>query len=192
MPAILNKIDHYVQSFLRIVSLALFSALGILLITNVILRLINDLINYLIVKGYNNIADAIKGSLPITSFHWFDEIVEFLFAALVFYGAAALWGSKKHFCVGDLISKHLKNQKQIIFYRLFINIVCTTFMAILFWFSLRLTIRSTEVTTVFQIPKSILYSSMPISSFVMLVYSIFDILNELRPLFKPRAPAEND
>ena len=28
---------------------------------------------------------------PIASLHWFDEIIELLYAYLVFYGAAALW-----------------------------------------------------------------------------------------------------
>ena len=54
--------------------------------------IVNDLINFLSVNGYVNIAEAIKNLLPVTSFHWFDEIVELSFAALVFYGAAALWG----------------------------------------------------------------------------------------------------
>jgi TRAP-type C4-dicarboxylate transport system permease small subunit len=182
MTGILRKIDHYLQVVLRFISLAFFSALGILMIANVLLRLISDLINFLVVKGYNNIAEIIKDILPITSFHWFDEIVEFFFAALVFYGAAALWGAKRHFSVGDWISQRLPGEKSKAVYRIIICLISTTFMGILFWFSLRLTLRSTEVTTVFQIPKSILYSSMPISSLIMLSYSVCDVLGELRGL----------
>jgi len=183
MTGILRKIDQYLQAVLRFISLAFFSALGILLIANVLLRLIGDLINFLVVKGYGNIAEIIKDILPITSFHWFDEIVEFFFAALVFYGAAALWGAKRHFCVGDWISQRLPGERSRTVYRIIVCLISTTFMTILFWFSLRLTIRSTEVTTVFQIPKSILYSSMPISSFIMMIYSVCDVLGELRRLF---------
>lgn len=183
MTAILRKIDQYLQVVLRFISLAFFSALGILMIANVLLRLISDLINFLVVNGYNNIAEIIKDILPITSFHWFDEIVEFFFAALVFYGAAALWGAKRHFSVGDWISERLPGEKSKGVYRIIICLISTTFMGIFFWFSLRLTLRSTEVTTVFQIPKSILYSSMPISSFIMLSYSVCDVLGELRRLF---------
>jgi TRAP-type C4-dicarboxylate transport system permease small subunit len=182
MTGILRKIDHYLQVVLRFISLAFFSALGILMIANVLLRLISDLINFLVVQGYNNIAEIIKDILPITSFHWFDEIVEFFFAALVFYGAAALWGAKRHFSVGDWISQRLPGEKSKAVYRIIICLISTTFMGILFWFSLRLTLRSTEVTTVFQIPKSILYSSMPISSLIMLSYSVCDVLGELRGL----------
>jgi TRAP-type C4-dicarboxylate transport system permease small subunit len=182
MTGILRKIDQYLQAVLRFISLVFFSALGILMIANVLLRLIGDLINFLVVKGYSNIAEIIKDILPITSFHWFDEIVEFFFASLVFYGAAALWGAKRHFSVGDWISQRLPGEKSKVVYQIFICLISTTFMGIFFWFSLRLTLRSTEVTTVFQIPKSILYSSMPISSFIMLSYSVCDVFGELRRL----------
>jgi TRAP-type C4-dicarboxylate transport system permease small subunit len=76
----------------------------------------------------------------------------------------------------------LPGEKSKAVYRIIICLISTTFMGILFWFSLRLTLRSTEVTTVFQIPKSILYSSMPISSLIMLSYSVCDVLGELRGL----------
>ncbi len=32
--------------------------------------------------------------VPIVSLHWFDEIIELIYAYLVFYGAAALWISQ--------------------------------------------------------------------------------------------------
>ncbi len=44
---------------------------------------------------------------PVVSLHWFDEIIELLYAYLVFYGAAALWITREHLCVGDWISGRL-------------------------------------------------------------------------------------
>ena len=183
MIATLKIIDTWVQAILRWISMGFFCFLGVLLASNVLLRLINDLISKLTVLGYENMAESIKAVLPVTSFHWLDEIVELSFAALVFYGAAALWGAKLHFSVGDWISPRLKSAKMQSLYRMFIYLICIAFMATLFWFSLRLTLRSTELTTVFQMKKSILYSCMPISALIMLVYSIFDFLGELRNFF---------
>ena len=44
---------------------------------------------------------------PVVSLHWFDEIIELLYAYLVFYGAAALWITREHLSVGDWISGRL-------------------------------------------------------------------------------------
>jgi TRAP-type C4-dicarboxylate transport system permease small subunit len=188
----LKKLDSWVQKILRLISMTIFSALGLLMVVNVLLRLTNDLINFLSVNGYVKIAEAIKNLLPVTSFHWFDEIVELSFAALVFYGAAALWGAKLHFSVGDWITPRLPNQRLKILYKMFIYLICVAFMGILFWFSMRLTLRSTELTTVFQIKKSVLYSCMPISALIMLIYSIFDFLGTVKDLFsgEPKKPPE--
>lgn len=179
----LKIIDTWVQKILGWISMTFFCFLGLLLGANVLLRLITDLINKLTVLGYESMAELIKSILPVTSFHWLDEIVELSFAALVFYGAAALWGAKLHFSVGDWISPRLKSVRLKCFYRMFIYLICIAFMGTLFWFSLRLTLRSTELTTVFQIKKSVLYSCIPISASIMLVYSIFDFLGELRNFF---------
>ncbi len=179
----LKIIDTWVQRILGWISMTFFCFLGLLLAANVLLRLITDLINKLTVLGYESIAESIKSILPVTSFHWLDEIVELSFAALVFYGAAALWGAKLHFSIGDWISPRLKSTRLKCFYRMFIYLICIAFMGTLFWFSLRLTLRSTELTTVFQIKKSVLYSCIPISSLIMLIYSIFDFLGELKKFF---------
>lgn len=183
MIAMLKKIDYWTQKLLRTLSISIFCALGLLLVTNVLLRLTNDLINALSIRGYEALAEGIKGILPVTSFHWLDEIVELSFAALVFYGAAALWGAKLHFSVGDWITPRIKSLKLQSLYRMMIFLICIVFMVTLFWFSLRLTLRSTEMTTVFQIKKSILYSCIPISALIMSIYSVFDFLAELKRFF---------
>ena len=179
----LKIIDIWVQRILRWISMGFFCFLGLLLAANVLLRLITDLINKLTVLGYESIAESIKSILPVTSFHWLDEIVELSFAALVFYGAAALWGAKLHFSVGDWISPRLKSARLKSAYRMFIYLICVAFMGVLFWFSLRLTLRASGLTTVFQLKQSILYSCMPISALIMLIYSMFDFLGELRNFF---------
>ena len=87
---VLKKADNIVRFLLKTVTLCMFAVLMIMIALNVFNRLV-----------------------PITSFHWLDEIIELCFAAMTFYGAAAVWiivseiGSKtglpilreKRFCV---------------------------------------------------------------------------------------------
>lgn len=179
----LKSLDKKIQRFLYYLSIALFSALGALLMANVILRLINDFINFLAGHGFENAAAAIKTLMPIASLHWFDEIVEMCFAWLVFFGSTALWAAKGHFSVGDFISRHISGYKPRVLYKMMVTAVCVVFIAVFFWFSLRLTLRSTELTTVFQIPKSILYGCMPVSSLIMLLYSLAELTADIKLLF---------
>lgn len=184
MIAMLKTIDIWVQRILRYIAMAMFSALAILLIANISLRLINDLIQFLSAHGLEGIASAIQSIVTINSFYWFDEVIELCFAALVFYGAAGLWCSKQHFSVGDWISPRIKNENLKQLYKLTILLISGIFMAILFWYSLKLTLKTNQVTTAFQIKQWILYSCVPISSLIMLIYSIVDIIVEGKKFFQ--------
>jgi TRAP-type C4-dicarboxylate transport system permease small subunit len=120
---------------------------------------------------------------PVVSLHWFDEIIELLYAYMVFYGAAALWITREHFSVGDWISGRLiRNPKAIRVYRLVIECLVLVFALIFFYYSQRLTSMAMDVTNVFAIPKKILYSCMPISGLVMAVYSLRNIALEIAGL----------
>jgi len=180
MIALIKTIDTWVQRILRYIAMTMFSILGLLLVANVSLRLVNDLVQFLQRHELESLSSFIQHLVPISSFHGFDEIIELSFAALVFYGAAGLWCAKLHFSVGDWISPRIKNVRLKHFYRLLILIISATFMAILFWFSLKLTLRTNQVTTVFQIKQWILYSCIPISSMIMLIYSVVDVIVEAK------------
>jgi TRAP-type C4-dicarboxylate transport system permease small subunit len=182
MVAFLKKLDFWTRKLLRFLVVVIFSALGILMILNVALRLSTDFSGYLARKGFAEASAFVKSLFPVASFHWFDEIVELCFASLVFYGAAALWAAKGHFNVGDWISSRLPGEKSRGLYKMTLSIISTAFMMIFFWFSLRLTMRTSELTTVFQMPKALLYSCMPVSSFIMLVYSLADIYMDVKYL----------
>jgi TRAP-type C4-dicarboxylate transport system permease small subunit len=151
--AILKKIDALTTAVLKYLTVALFLALTLIVTANVLLRI-----------------------FPFTSLHWTDEIVELCFAGLVFYGAAGVWMAKGHFSVGDWFGKAVKNERARNLYRLFLELVALGFAAVLFRFSLNLTLRAQEVTSVFQIPKKVLYSCMPISSFIMTAYSLVFVI----------------
>ena len=131
--------------------------------------------------------------VPVASLHWFDEIIEMLYAYLVFYGAAALWISREHFSVGNWIGNrmiHHANARHL--YRLVLEAVVLIFAWIFFYYSLRLTSLALDVTNVFAIPKSVLYSCMPVAGGIMIIYSARNMIVEIVPLFRRNAGAKTD
>ncbi|WP_409439032.1 TRAP transporter small permease [Psychromonas sp. GE-S-Ul-11] len=190
MVGLLQSIDIWVQRILRYIAITMFSILALLLIANISLRLINDLIQFLLVNGWEGTANFIQSVITINSFYWFDEIIELSFAALVFYGAAALWCAKLHFSVGDWITPRINSIRLQNLYKLLILLISATFMAILFWYSLKLTLRTNQVTTAFQIKQWILYSCVPISSMIMLIYSIVDVVIAAKRLLHGDHPVQ--
>jgi len=156
----LKTIDRIVLAVLKALTITLFLLLSLLVGANVLVRFV-----------------------PVASLHWFDEIVEMIYAGLVFYGAAALWITREHFSVSDWISGRLiRNPKAIRVYRLVIECLVLVFAMIFFYYSQRLTGMAMDVTNVFAIPKKILYSCMPISGLVMAVYSLRNIALEIAGL----------
>jgi TRAP-type C4-dicarboxylate transport system permease small subunit len=190
MASFFRSADILTRRLLRILAVLLFLALTLLLATNVALRLTNDLATVLSERGFADAAETVRGIIPIGSMHWFDEIVEMCFAALIFYGSASLWAEKGHFCVGDWISPRIRNVRAGTAYRLLIALFGAAFMAVFFRYSLSLALHSTELTTVFQIPKSFLYSCMPVSSLIMLAYSLADCLREGAALLRGSSGAD--
>ena len=174
--AILKALDKYVRAILSALAVMLFILLACILLLNVFLRVGNDLSIFLDRNGMQSLGSAVKSLLPLTSMHWFDEIVELTCSSMVFYGAAALWARRGHFSVGDWISGRLPWKRMAAFYQIVVTLVSVLFMAIFFWYSLRLTLNASELSTVFQIPKKVMYACMPISSFVMMCYSISQLV----------------
>jgi TRAP-type C4-dicarboxylate transport system permease small subunit len=162
MMGLLKRIDKVILKTLMAVTITIFVFLTILISANVFVRF-----------------------FPIVSLHWFDEIIELLYAYLVFYGSAALWISHEHFGVGDWIEKRVKNIRIRSVYRIIIELLVLCFVVIFFYYSLRLTLLARDVTNVFAIPKRVLYSCLPISGVIMILYSIRDLTVEITGMMKP-------
>jgi len=158
----LKSIDQVILKTLKVVTITSFAFLTILISANVFVRF-----------------------FPIVSLHWFDEIIELLYAYLVFYGAAALWISRDHFGVGDWIEKRIPDIRMRHIYRLIIELLVLCFVVIFFYYSLRLTILARDVTNVFAIPKRVLYSCLPVSGLIMIIYSIRNVTIEFVGIMKP-------
>lgn len=152
----LQLIDKAILTALKIVTIVSFSLLTLLVTANIIVRFV-----------------------PVFSLHWFDEIIELLFTSLVFYGAAALWILQGHIAVGGWIENSLRNVRLKHVYRLIIELMVMFFVLIFLFYSIRLTVLAQDVTNVFAIPKSILYSCLPVSGMIMAVYSLKNIIVEI-------------
>ncbi len=153
---VLKKADNIIRFLLKTVTLCMFAVLMIMIALNVFNRLV-----------------------PITSFHWLDEIIELCFAAMTFYGAAAVWIIKGHYSVGNWLENRITPPTGKAFLRILIDSISCVFFIILFRYSLNLMLKTKEVTAVFQIPRSVLYACMPISSAVMVFYTVAFIANEI-------------
>ena len=157
-------IDRIISQGLRILAITCFVFITILVSANVFVRFV-----------------------PVASLHWFDEIIEMLYAYLVFYGAAALWITREHISVGDWLSgRILKNERVRHLYGVIVESLVLCFVVIFFYYAMQLTERALDVTNVFAIPKKILYSCMPISGAVMVLYSIRNIMVEMVGVIKPQ------
>lgn len=159
---VMGRIDRVVHTVLKVVSLVSFFLLTILITANVFVRF-----------------------FPIVSLHWFDEIIELLFAYMVFYGAAALWITNEHFSVGDLIARNISNLRLKTLYTIVVECMVLVFAIVFFYYSLRLTLMAKDVTNVFAIPKNILYSCLPVSGIIMVIYTIKNIVVQIVRLITP-------
>ena len=163
----LKSIDRVILKTLKAITITSFVFLTLLISANVFVRFV-----------------------PIVSLHWFDEIIELLYAYLVFYGSAALWISHEHFGMGDWIEKRISNIRMRYVYRMTIELLVLCFALIFFYYSLRLTMLARDVTNVFAIPKRVLYSCLPVSGAIMVLYSIRNMAVEIIGFLESERRAE--
>jgi TRAP-type C4-dicarboxylate transport system permease small subunit len=166
---LLKRMDKVTLKALKAITILSFIFLTLLISANVFVRFV-----------------------PIASLHWFDEIIELLYAYLVFYGAAALWISREHIGVGDWIEKRITHPRVRHAYRLIIELLVICFAAIFFYYSFELTRRAQDVTNVFAIPKKVLYSCLPLSGLIMTIYSIRNIRAEVIGMMKATKRARGE
>ena len=164
MGSFIKCVDRVILGTLKVITITSFVILTILISANVFVRFV-----------------------PIASLHWFDEIIELVYAYLVFYGAAALWITRGHISVGDWIgAKIIRNVRARHFYRIIVELLVLFFVAIFFYYSLRLTILALDVTNVFAIPKRVLYSCLPVSGAIMVIYTVRNIIVETISMINPQ------
>lgn len=112
--------------------------------------------------------------MPIISMGWYDEIVELLFAWLVFMGAAALWRKKGHFRVEWFHTK-FENRTSGDIIGLLIEVLSLFFLVVMTYQGLRITLLANDWTPILKLPKRLLYVDIPIAGSLMILYSIRNV-----------------
>lgn len=123
--------------------------------------------------------------VTILSMGWFDEIVELLFAWLVFIGAAALWRENSHFRVEWIYAK-FENRPAGYLIGLLVELLSLFFMIVMTWEGLRITILANDWTPILKFPKRCMYVDIPIAGSLMMIYSIRNIFNHSVSLINSR------
>ena len=158
----MSRFDRALTFTLEWICITLFAAITLILTLNIFIRFV-----------------------PLMSMHWFDEILELLYGALIFYGAAAVWVTHSHFSVGDWISKYLKTVRARFAYRLVVELFSLLFALVFFKYALDITLNTDEQTTAFAMSKKWLYVCMPITGGIMVLYSIKNMVLELAKVANP-------
>ena len=114
--------------------------------------------------------------VPIYSMGWYDEIVELLFAWLVFIGAAALWRENSHFRVEWFCAK-FENRSAGYIIGLLIESLSLFFLVIMTLQGLRITLLANDWTPILKFPKRLQYVDIPIAGSLMIIYSLRNIIN---------------
>ncbi|WP_153770635.1 TRAP transporter small permease [Labrenzia sp. CE80] len=151
----LSKIDRFVGVILRAIPTFCFAALFLLLLINVIAR-----------------------TFQLAGFSWFDEVVQGLFAWMVFIGAAALWREKDHFQV-DWLPRSLPVASARIV-RIMTCVLGVTFLIVMTKYGADLTQKAKALTPILDLPTGLFYAAIPLSGATMLIYSLADLIRLVR------------
>ena len=135
---------------LRAIPIACLVALFILLFVNVIAR-----------------------TFQLAGFAWFDEVMQGLFAWMVFVGASALWRERDHFQVLWLVESLPPHAAR--FLRGVIICLSLCFLSAMTWYGASLTLKARALTPILDLPTSLFYAAIPISGAVMIAYSLADL-----------------
>jgi len=122
--------------------------------------------------------NVISRLFGLFSMSWFDEIVELLFAWLVFLGAAALWREHDHFRV-DWLDHAINASSLGRLINTLLVLISLSFLVLMTWYGYQLAARSQALTPIIQFPVKALYFSIPVAGFIMCIYSLRDLWNSM-------------
>lgn len=161
----LSRIDAFVYKILKALALSCFVVLLIIMILNVFFRIVPLLTIF-----------------PNFSMGWFDEIVELLFAWMVFSTASLLTIKGEHFKV-DLLEIKLQGKKIGIILSIIISLLSVAFLGIFLYYSWQLTAKAVQTTPVLNMEQRWMYLCLPVNAFIMLFYTVKELINQCIKLF---------
>ncbi len=117
---------------------------------------------------------VIKFSLP-----WSEELARYLFVWFALMGAAVAVKENAHFGVDFLVRK-LKPETQHLLHLIGSGFILC-FLSVILFEGVGLTIKNwTQFSSAMRIPMSFPYAAIPFSAFIMIMYSIKDIVASLK------------
>lgn len=143
----LGTLDQILDRTLRWIAILCLGGLFTLLFVNVIARIFR-----------------------LAGLAWFDEIVEGMFAWMVFLGAAALWRRNDHFAV-DWLPLLLPGRGRWLLEKIGTALSCS-FLLAMTWYGADLTLKANAMTPILKLPTALFYAAIPISGAIMLVHSL--------------------
>ena len=164
---LLKRIDNVVAKALRIICYVCIGVLFLLLIWRVSVRII---IHWLTIT---------------MSSHWTDELVQWAFAWLAFFGAASLWRDNSHFRIEWLQTK-LKGTAAGAIIGLLIELISLIFIVLLVVEGTMHTILANQWTPIFNYPQRIHYICLPIAGLIMFFYSIRNVVMQVSGMLKKK------
>jgi TRAP-type transport system small permease protein len=112
--------------------------------------------------------------VPISSMGWADEIIEFGFAWLIFFGAALLWRNRTHFRV-DMLQHLVAGTRYALLVEIAVNFISLLFLLVVAYEGSMLTIAAVDTSPILELPRSLWYVVIPISAIIMIGYTARDI-----------------
>ena len=109
--------------------------------------------------------------LPIATLSWSSEIIELLFAWLVFIGAAALWRDNDHFRIEALLHR-LDLTRFGVPARVVVELIAFGFVLLFTYYTWLLLQRAGGTSPILDWPRELWYVCMPVSGLIMSVYSL--------------------
>lgn len=98
---------------------------------------------------------------------WLDEVIELLFAWMVFLGTAVVWGKREHIVV-DLIPQMLVGTRAGWAVEIVGCVLALVFLAVFTWQGITFTLQSQGNTSpILMLPRTLWYVSMPIAGVMM-------------------------
>jgi TRAP-type C4-dicarboxylate transport system permease small subunit len=119
---------------------------------------------------------------------WSDEVVELLFAWMVFLGTAVVWGRREHIVV-DLVPQMLAGTRASWALELLACALALTFLGVFTWQGWTFTLQARGNTSpMLTLPRPLWYAAMPLAGAMM----IWHTLRQTRAALRGRARQGSD
>jgi TRAP-type transport system small permease protein len=155
------KLDRFIASFTKSVAIICFIGLMCLLAAVVLVRF-----------------------FPIVNLGWSDEVIEWLFAWMVFMGAARMWRDGEHFRIKFWEDRY-KGKPAATVFNSIVEILSIIFLGVMTYYGWRWTLNAHDTSSVLVLPRWLWDLCIPVSGAIMITYSIRNLLQNLGVVAKP-------